>query len=922
MLQDERAERRELTRVFLGHAGIASLEPDELLALGLPPAAGVGVELKAFGSLRDPDFRIDLSLRRPRGNRVVSFSREGCFLTIDGEQFTLRDPLYSICEALDRFNRDCRDLDSRLRAWGEIRQILPEGVQIDHILGGIEVAVASAFSIERFVNELGEPDFNPVLGTMAMEREELGSASPGRRFVRTLPPARHQNFARYFRQLTPVRDKYPVGEGFYVFLTPTLQRILSAVRRIQAADPGTRLQFIRQPAPFLRSELSNEEEGEPAEAAEQEPESLADPLESLFSDEGYSERVKGIGLWQPRVLPWLKRPSEPWLPAEQGLLIGDESLSLPHDQARELLRLVEQALRNGSPAVQWGSQRVPVSEDTVRALRELCRSEVPATPTTRPEDTREQDPAPIALLIFDNLESLEYRVTRRRQTPTSGEVPERLATALLPHQREALRWLQRHWSEGSPGALLADDMGLGKTLVTLAFLAWLQEVAAGEEGPNRGNGSFLVVAPTGLIRNWLDEHARHLRQPGLGRIAQACGRGLRELRGASSGRETAHGFATLDQGALERANLVLTTYETLRDYQYSFGRVRWSVAVFDEAQKIKNPAILLTDAAKALKHDFALAVTGTPVENRIEDLWSIVDCVRPGELGTLRDFSSAYGSTEAQEERLPELYERLSAGSTPPIMLRRTKEKCLEGLPDKRVHRLEREMPPRQADAYDLVVRQAEKTGMLQTLQLLRRVSLHPSPLALHGDDGYIEASARLQLAIEILDDIRRTGEKALLFVDDRPVQSALLEILQRRYRLGEPILVINGEVAGAARKQRVNEFQARKGFDVMILSPRAGGLGLTLTAANHVIHLGRWWNPAVEDQCTDRVYRIGQEKTVHVYCCLAVHPRYRQRSFDLVLDGLLERKRELYRRVLMPTELSRSDLEALYRETVGVRRG
>ena len=156
-----------------------------------------------------------------------------------------------------------------------------------------------------------------------------------------------------------------------------------------------------------------------------------------------------------------------------------------------------------------------------------------------------------------------------------------------------------------------------------------------------------------------------------------------------------------------------------------------------------------------------------------------------------------------------------------------------------------------------------------------------------------------------------------MLFVEARAMHDFLIVALRRRYCLPEDVLVINGAVPGLSRKDRVDVFQQRSGFDVMVLSPRAGGVGLTLTAANHVIHLSRWWNPAVEDQCTDRVYRIGQEKAVHVYLPIARHPRFGDFSFDIKLDRLIEGKRAMSRKVLAPTVGTRSDVQSLFESTV-----
>ena len=460
-------------------------------------------------------------------------------------------------------------------------------------------------------------------------------------------------------------------------------------------------------------------------------------------------------------------------------------------------------------------------------------------------------------------------------------------------------------------------MGLGKTLEALAFLSCLKNQAAGD-GSDRY--PLLVVAPTGLLRNWQDEHRKHLCHSGLGQPLEAHGVGLRRLRAdvRVTGNELNSDppLPKLDIEKLQHAGWVLTTYETLRDYQHSFGRVRWRAAIFDEAQKIKNPSARVTDAALAMNVEFSILMTGTPVENRPADIWSILDRTEPGMFGTMKDFSVRY---EAPGERgataLEDLHRKLTSESDiPALMLRRLKEDHLSNLPDKQVHRHIVEMPRPQAEKYEqAVLRRQQGESILRTLQRLREISLHPFVPGESDIDQYIQESARLSLTIKILDEIKSRGEKALVFVESLEMQDFLIGGLRRRFGLPNDVLVINGSVPGGTRKARVNTFQERTGFDVMILSPRAGGVGLTLTAANHVIHLSRWWNPAVEDQCTDRIFRIGQDRTAHVYLPLARHPRFAEYSFDLKLDNLLQRKRDMNRRVLAPTAASAEDFKGLY---------
>jgi SNF2 family DNA or RNA helicase len=351
--------------------------------------------------------------------------------------------------------------------------------------------------------------------------------------------------------------------------------------------------------------------------------------------------------------------------------------------------------------------------------------------------------------------------------------------------------------------------------------------------------------------------------------------------------------------------------------------VRFAALLFDEAQKIKTPGVRLTDAAKAMNAAFRVALTGTPVENRLSDLWCIVDTIHPACLGDLRAFSARF-EKEPTAEKLGALKRELDHwhGGRAPLLLRRLKEEQLPDLPARTEHIVERPMPPpqmaRYVDAIDFARQQSRRGAMLEALQAIRAISLHPEAERGGDDEAFVASSARLTTCFAALDDIASAGDAALIFLDDLAMQARLTGIIQRRYRMQRAPMLINGAVAGHARQARVNQFQASQdGFDVMLLSPRAGGVGLTLTRANHVIHLSRWWNPAVEDQCTGRVLRIGQTRPVSVHLPIAVLPDGR-RSFDQNLHGLMERKRALSRDALMPPAETREDEERLFADTVG----
>ncbi len=517
------------------------------------------------------------------------------------------------------------------------------------------------------------------------------------------------------------------------------------------------------------------------------------------------------------------------------------------------------------------------------------------------------------------------------------------------HQLEAIQWLGRHaercgkpeqWTEGQQywgaGALLADDMGLGKTLSTLVFLrewsvAWMKKL--GTPPP-----AFLIVSPLSLVDNWGEEIEKTFGKELLpfARVSRAIPDGeLRDFYATASGHDIVRP-ATMDgNGEVESYGLrfgdgtnqsldmpgtiVLTTYTTLRDHRFSFAGCNWSAVVFDEAQNIKNPNALQTIAAKALKGFFRIALSGTPVENHLGDLWSLMDTVEPGALGSFSDFRKTWiHPIRSDPSKIHEvgkaLREYLDA-----LILRRTKEESIEGLPKKHLLPITIPMSERQTELYDAVLHCASDASSLDdplgktnqwlaSMWELRRVSLHPDLLGdaagMHASSAassrdYLSESGKLNWLISQLDAIRGAGEKVLIFAIQKKFQELLRQHLSMIYGLKIPI--INGDTK-AISTRRPNEtrlgllkqFSDQKGFGICILSPIAAGAGLNITAANHVIHLERHWNPAKEDQATDRAYRIGQTREVHVYFPLLEHPHRRITTFDTGLNRLIEQKKQL----------------------------
>jgi SNF2 family DNA or RNA helicase len=306
-----------------------------------------------------------------------------------------------------------------------------------------------------------------------------------------------------------------------------------------------------------------------------------------------------------------------------------------------------------------------------------------------------------------------------------------------------------------------------------------------------------------------------------------------------------------------------------------------------------------------------------------------MDRVFPGFLRDLKSFSTTYKSGDLDKYKALSDQMMKPIPGAPAIMLRRMKDDVLEGLPKKTVVTYPTTMPDVQAKAYGEVVSNAlnsqgkrTRGGMLEVIQNLRGVSLYPGDahsdnlLSISGCEAWVGRSARLGKSFEVLRDLERRGEKGLIFVEQRNMQALVANAMSTMFGMERP-LIINGDTAGHRRQNMVDDFQGRRpGFDAMILSPKAAGVGLTITAANHVIHLSRWWNPAVEDQCNDRVYRIGQERPVTIHIPMAVHPDLGERTFDVTLDRLLDGKRKMSQALLMPP-VSDADLDNVFTMTL-----
>ncbi|MEV0684191.1 DEAD/DEAH box helicase [Nocardia sp. NPDC050378] len=436
--------------------------------------------------------------------------------------------------------------------------------------------------------------------------------------------------------------------------------------------------------------------------------------------------------------------------------------------------------------------------------------------------------------------------------PEPVPVPVGLKAQLRPYQERGLSWLAT-MSRLDCGAILADDMGLGKTVQVLALLVHERE-AVGPVGPT------LLVCPMSVVGNWQRETERFAPD-------------LRVLVHHGTDRRKGADFAA----AVADADLVVTTYALLARDATVLSEQHWERVVLDEAQHIKNATTRQSRAARALRARHRLALTGTPVENRLEELRALFDFAMPKLLGSPQSFRARF-AVPIERERDQQAIDRLRL-ITEPFVLRRLKTDpaVISDLPEKLEMTVRANLTVEQAALYQAVVDDmleklkdakgmARKGAVLGALTRLKQVCNHPahflgdaSPIMRRGG----HRSGKLALVEDILDAVLADGEKALLFTQFREFGDLILPFLTERF--GTPIPFLHGGVTKQRRDDMVTGFQAEGGPPLMLLSLKAGGTGLNLTAANHVIHLDRWWNPAVENQATDRAFRIGQQRAVQV---------------------------------------------------------
>jgi hypothetical protein len=930
----------------LSHNAIASLTSKTAQTLGLPADVHLTLKTDVTGVLGKPDFKLDYEWSR-HGRRETP-KRVGALLyTSEGNR---RIPLWmkSALDLADGFDAT-RPMEEHWSALAAFRQSLepdenlpdtmPENSEMAALsmtafLRRLEVKVANRFSISPD-RSLGQFEVIPYssqsLDDAGVDEEGISETDA------ELSGEALAAFQMKLHSLGP-RGAYQLGSNSYLVIEKSIAPVLSEISRVQKSDREERKAFIQNPRSFITDAVSQHLSDQGVfegldEASQQEMiEDVAGP--ALIESREYSQRVTGVTIYEKPKADF-ESSGTAWLPEVFEASVAKTIQELPTEDLRELQAQMNTILESGSgETVRVGGEDVEVTLSKAMAIAgEIERRE----PPTSPEENEEENPnlGPIILEALDNFEDLSWHAQfspRHASIPIA--VPESITTPLRHHQIDSFQWATSAWSKGLPGILNADEQGLGKTLQTIAFLNWLQTQMVDPAVEHRG--PILIVAPKSLLRNWEAEVETHLAARKFGTLYRLYGASVSSSkRRGSQGRETDSGELLLDLDWLEDAlnegrahrYWILTTYDTLSNYQHSLGNIPFSAMVMDEIQNIKNHRTIKSKAVEAMNADFRIGLTGTPVENSVMDLWTIMDRIAPGSLGAGSDFKEQYGFPD--EDNLAELHSRIfkPKGSYPPLGLRRLKTEVAKDLPSKTRLLHPRLMPQVQSATYDQAQMKLAAGGAgaaLKMLHHIRSVSVHPGTKGIVSPEDFIGMSARMSATFEILKSIHAKGERVLVFIEHREIQFRFAELVRHFLGLDE-VDIINGDTPIPKRQAIVERFQKHLdndgGFDVLVLGPRAAGTGLTLTAATHVIHLSRWWNPAVEEQCNDRVHRIGQTRPIEVHVPLAIHPEYGSLSFDCNLQSLMQRKRTLAEQTLWPMGDTELEVSKLTQATADAKR-
>lgn len=877
---------------------ILKLNDIDKLILELPNGYPYEILVESDGTLTHNSFKFKYGFFdfAPNGTRLKT-NRNSAIIKIEETEYLLSENQYLLCEAIEEFNNlpeTEKGNVTNLKKLSELKTLSKEsGLTLEQFLSNQELFIPEKIKLDI--------DFNNGLFEI----------------IPTIEIDNTIGFTNTFDRLPIVRDVYPVssnnGETTRVVISKNQKAELQKIKTHRKISDRERIQEI-----------------------------IEHP-ELVFDDEVidftvfYSDRVKEIGVYSPKFYPFASPYKSQWIP---GIVIkdkvdGEKKIYFKtQEKLNDFIEQKEKAIKENKQNVEWENAEIPIehAEKFIKTAKKQFES--PNKPIKQEKKTDHE-----VLIIKENAELTEF--SKGDELPKNlkhsfYEIPNlNIGISLKEHQKEGVSWLQSLFKGNFAGGLLADDMGLGKTLQLLYFIEWHSQTYD-------DNKPYLIVAPVSLLENWENEYEKFFSPQNL----QLC----KLYGGVSLTKENNPIQNQQDAKRLQFKQIILTNYETLRSYQISLGLVNFAIIALDEAQKIKTPGTLITNASKALKADFKIAMTGTPVENTLVDIWCLMDYAVPGLLGNAKDFAKEYQKPLSDENTDIKVLTEQLRNNIGVFIKRRLKSDVAKDLPkkhDNQNSRIKKVMPSVQLDRYKneiAIANDSELEGVerrnqkLKSLWAVRDISDHPylleNQILNFTSDDLIKSSSKLQTTVGILTDIQYKKEKVIVFADRRETQKMLQKIVYDIFGIFASI--INGDTpttkklegkSKLSRQQTIDRFQSEDGFNVIIMSPIAAGVGLNVTKANHIIHYTRHWNPAKEEQATDRAYRIGQQKDVFVYYPMAIFPEEmkgedgsRLKSFDEILDTLLNNKKALASNTLFPTEQAEITPDELFGNIFGTK--
>lgn len=924
------------TDFYINQILAAKLDNFQAESLGLPQSVPFKLSISTKGSLASKDLEFNYFWQNNLGQPETGFKLEGAFIERNNIKYRLPEIIFSIVHEIEKFNEnDLNMIMSFEKLSNKFPQEIGKSILVDGYLKKIKIIYPNSFSFDTELL-VGGINITPLFFQVEKNLNDNNSINEKKGVSQEdhiFTPSQQQVFANHFKDLNDVHEIMALDDGNFLYLDNTMIKVAKLIKETDSKSDEIKKRFVENPQAYLEEEFGNE---------------LVEELKDIFIETNqYSERVAGVGLFPKISIPkatdgakiiWFPNGDDDTWPVCFINSDGEDIyLKLNPEKIAEFNKVYEKAEKENNDSFVFNDEKIAINEknkNKKNTLNGLIRPPTGPRPINPRRDLR-------ILLTKENIEFIEYELSKklekRRQERSKINIKREeflnitINSELQEHQKYAYNWLVDSWQEGKSGVLLADDMGLGKTLSVLAFLTTIDGLISTE---NISKKPILIVAPTGLIQNWINEFKKHLdntyfEQQIAKNLYQFNSKNIKDLKKineeSDKKKEIESGKPSLDINILKCEKIILTTYEAVRNYQHSLAKIDFSVVIFDEIQKIKTPGSQMTRAAHTLNSEFSIGITGTPIEIRLLDLWSIFDTIEPNYLGTAREFARKYEGRETTKIDRENLKMKLDTkiNDKRPYMLRRLK-KDMNILPDKFEHYIEENMPEEQYERYKETINtvyEKKQGAHLKKIQDIKRYSLYPElpPISfgIEKFEHYVNKSAKFIILFKLLNEIKNKNEKCLIFLENRKVQKFTQLLIQIKFNIS--VDIINGDMVSANRQKIVDQFQEEEinEFNIIIISPKAGGVGLTLTNATNVIHLERWWNPAIEDQSTDRVYRIGQTRSVNIYYPIAKLPNNELGvlSFDENLRNRMNEKRNQSEKMLVPPPI---DLDDLLNETDG----